>query len=96
MELTDEILIKNGFDNNHPERVLNKFYLHSKPSGGPEYRIMVEKVYKPMTNILGYSVSAWKTNDKRVIVYRASCGIIDTVEDLQMCITLCHINKDII
>lgn len=93
MELTESILLKNGFENNHAERVLPTYYCHGV---NPEYRIQVSTTYQPITNKIGYSINCTKLNDSGIVSKRSSVGITDTVEDLQRCIDLCDINKEII
>lgn len=89
MELTNDILVKNGFDNNHPERVLATFYYHT--TDPVECHVAVEHTYQPGTNTLGYSVSTWKCNENGQIVKRGTLGTVFTVEDLQGLIDLCEI-----
>ena len=48
MELTKEKLIEFGFETNHPEYTLNKWYKKSK---NPEWRIMVDQDYLPLSNV---------------------------------------------
>lgn len=93
MELTNEILIKNGFADNHPERVLNKFYLHGK---NPEYRVNVETQYHTLSNKLGYSISCYKCDERGAIIKRASVSVTNSLEDLIDVMKLCEIDKEII
>lgn len=89
MELTKEKLIEFGFETNHPEYALNKWYKKSK---NPEWRIMVEQEYLPLSNFLSYNVSCWLCNNKGAIIKRASLSDVRTVEDLQQLIYLCNID----
>ena len=90
MELTSDILIKNGFKTNHPEKVLHNYYYHGI---NPNYRIGVDTVYASTSDKIVYVVNCTKCNDKGVIIKTASVDSIDTVEDLQKIIDLCDINK---
>ena len=88
MILTKEILEKNGFVTNHPERVLPKYH-YSNPEGS--YRVDIQAEYFPGTNVLGWNVSGWSTINGKII-RRASASVIETVEDLQSLINLCKID----
>lgn len=88
MELTKEKLIEMGFETNHPEHTLNKWY---KKSQNPEWRIMVEQDYLPLSNVLTFNVSCWSCNDKGAIIKRSSLSDVRTTEDLEMIINLCNI-----
>lgn len=93
MELTIDILTKNGFECNHPERPLGNFIFHGKEP--TEFRIMAEQQYYPLSNVLGFQINCWKCDGRGAIVKRSSVGITQTVEDLQNVIDLCEIDKKI-
>ena len=90
MELTEEALIKNGFDTDHPERVFCKFKRHTK---SPESMIIIEKEYKPQTNEITYNANCWICEGKgSAITRRTSISYIKTIEDLNNIIKLCNID----
>lgn len=89
MVITNEILIKNGFETDHPERVLCKYKKHGK---NPEYLILIEQDYKSLSNELMYIVSCWITNDKGAIIKRSSLSNVKTIEELNDIIRLCNID----
>lgn len=88
MELTKDYLINLGFETNHPEYTLNKWYKKSK---NPEWRVMVEQEYLPLSNVLSYNVSCWSCDDRGAIMKRASLSDVRTTEDLHEIINLCNI-----
>lgn len=92
MELTNEILEKNGFTCNHPERLWRKYHLSGK---NPEFKITAEQDYVPHTNVLGYSITCTRSNDHGV-VKTSKVSVISSVEDLQDCINLCDIKVNIV
>lgn len=87
MELTDKILTDNGFVNNHPDRLVNKFYYDR-----PDYHIRVNNVFIPRTNVMAWAVEAWKVDKDDIIIQRISISVIKTVEELQSVINLCNID----
>ena len=90
MELTKEILIKNGFETDHPEKVLGKYKRHSK---SPESMIIIEQEYKPNTNELTFNVNCWISEGQNAaITRRTSMSYIKTIEDLNNIIKLCNID----
>lgn len=89
MELTKEKLIESGFELDNPNCALNKWYAYSK---NPEWRIMINQDYLPLSNQLAYNVSCWSCNEKGAIVKRSSLSDVRTVEDLQEIIKLCNID----
>ena len=89
MVITKEILFKNGFKTDHPERVLCKYKKHGK---NPEYLILIEQDYKSMSNELTYNVSCWITDDKGAIKKRSSLSNVKTIEELNDIIQLCNID----
>ena len=90
MELTKEVLIKNGFETDHPERVLGKYKRHTK---SPESMIIVEQEYKPYTNELTFNVNCWICEgNTSAITKRTSISYIKTIEDLNSIIKLCNID----
>jgi len=90
MQLTKDILIKIGFQCDHPERPLCNFHLNSKTK--PEYRIGISQQYKPFSNKLCYNVDCILCNDKGVIIKHSSLTDVETTEELQQLINLSKID----
>ena len=92
MELTNEILERNGFKCNHPERLWRKYHLTGK---NPEFNITAEQDYVPHTNVLGYNITCTRSNEQG-IAKKSTVSVISSVEDLQDCINLCGIKVNIV
>lgn len=90
MQLTRDYLIANGYSINHPDRVLVKFYKHSKAA--PDWRVSIVEEYIPLTNKLAFNIDCWKCNNSGAIIKRASVHMAETVEELESVIKLCEIN----
>lgn len=86
MELTCEILEKNGYTCNHPDFVLKKYSKHGNENS---WNISIEQKYIPKTNILGWSMVAWKVDPDRHI----QLSTFQTVEDLNTAIGLARIDQ---
>lgn len=89
-ELTNDYLIKHGFETNHPNRVLCHFYKTNNKN--PEWRINIEQEYFPLSNRLVYNVNCWRCDEKGAIIKRSSVDYINTVEELNAVVSLCGID----
>ena len=83
MELTGEILQRNGFSCNHPERVLKTYY-YDKVFG---YGITAQQMFDPLTNSEFWYVVAQNGPNNS-----ASVTGIKTLEDFQSVINLAKID----
>jgi len=93
MVITKELLEKLSFENNHPERVLATFHKRAKEL--PEWNVTLETTYITNSNELAFNVSAWKCNDKGVIVKRVQAGFIKTTEELNKILDVCEMPWEI-
>lgn len=89
MELTKEYLLEHGYETNHPDRVLCRFYKTNNET--PEWRVSVEQEYFPMSNKLTFNINCWKCNESSAIIKRSSISYATTVEELNNVIALCGI-----
>ena len=90
MELTKEYLLEHGYETNHPDRVLCRFYKTNNKN--PEWRVSVEQEYLPLSNKLGFNINCWRCNETGAIIKRASVSYADTVEELNAVIQMCGID----
>lgn len=91
--ITEQFLVDHGFETNHPDNVvLKKYYKVSKEN--PEWRVMVEQGYIPLTNKLTYNISCWKCNEQGAIIKRTSISNASTLDDLYSITKLCDITID--
>lgn len=94
MELTNEILIKNGFTDNHPERALHTYHLSmDEPSNS---FIEVTEHLNSRTNQILCDVSAWNKCSGGTITRKISLTNINTTEQLQNAINMVEIDKIIV
>lgn len=90
MELTKEYLIENGFETNHPDKVLNTWFKKNKV-GEPEWRITVTQEYISLSNQLMFNVDCWKCGENGNIIKRSSVHMTNRIEELEAVIELCDI-----
>ena len=93
-EITEDILKLNGFDTNHPDRVLKKFYL-SKTLDGCEFHVTAKQEYIINTNILCWNIDCWRASKTGAIVKRSSVHCTNDVDDLRKVMELCDIEMEI-
>ena len=94
-EITEDILKLNGFDTNHTDRVLKKFYL-SKTLNGCEFHVTAKQEYIINTNILCWSIDCWKASFVTgAIMRRSSVHYTNDVDDLRKVMELCDIEMEI-
>ena len=93
-EITEDILKLNGFDTNHTDRVLKKFYL-SKTLNGCEFHVTAKQEYIVNTNILCWSIDCWKASVTGAIMRRSSVHYTNDVDDLRKVMELCDIEMEI-
>lgn len=93
MELTKDILLKIGFNCDHPDWSLCNFYLYNKQK--PEYKINVSILYKAYSNKLQFNVDCYLCNEKGNIIKQSSLTDVQTIEELQQIINLCNIDFNI-
>lgn len=93
-EITEDILKLNGFDTNHTDRVLKKFYL-SKTLNGCEFHVTAKQEYIVNTNILCWNIDCWRAGKTGAIVKRSSVHYTNDVDDLRKVMELCNIEMEI-
>ena len=89
-EITEDFLKLNGFDTNHPERAIKKFYL-SKTVAGCEFHVTAIV----NTNKQFWNIDCWRADETGVIVKRSSVHYTNDVEELRKVMELCGIELEI-
>ena len=87
MVLTTDILTKNGFYTNHPEKRLGSYKKFNN-----DYFIGVESKYKSLSNELCFNVNCWVNNNKGEILKESKLSDVKTVEELNDIIRLTNID----
>lgn len=86
MELTIDFLKEHGFETNHPDRPLAKYYKKTS-----KYRIMVEQMYKPLSTEIVFNIECWRYDDKQAVIKKSSVSYTKDTDEFFTCLTLCNI-----
>lgn len=87
MVLTTDILTKNGFYTNHPEKRLGSY-----KKANSSYFIGVESKYKSLSNELSFNVNCCTINNKGEITKESKLSDVKTVEELNDIIRITNID----
>lgn len=88
-QITVEYLKEHGFESEYPDSALCRFEKHPNDRS---YRIMVDRVYLPLSKELSWNVSCWSTDTTRnVINRRTSIMYTDSIDELEKVIKLANI-----
>lgn len=90
-EITKDYLIEHGFTSDRPDDVLCRFV---KSPEDCSYRIMIERIHKPLNTETTWAVDCWKCNEHGAIVRRTNIRYTDNVEDLENIIKLANIDYE--
>lgn len=88
MKLNQDIILKIGFNTNHPERILGTYELNKLGS----YKINIIVEFKPMISGITFNCDCNKLNSNGLIIKRAYLTNIETTEELQKLFELCEID----
>lgn len=88
MELTIDYLKERGFQTNHPEKTLPKFY---KKNTNPEWRIVVEPKANTIQNHITYEVECCRYDNSGVLIKRTTDSSVTSIEEFEGVANLCGI-----
>lgn len=87
-EINKDYLLEHGFVSDRPDDALCRF---TKSPEDNSYRIMVERIFKPLDTNLTWAIDCWNCNEHGAIIRRTSMMYTDSVEDLENIIKLANI-----